>query len=170
MHPKWFGDSFDLVKRYFIEVLSDLNYEVFVDPMITEAWSSKQDEKDFYKLLKALPVQAIATTNNPKALLVDPDTGVGKTKKNTHVTIDHIVHLLQSHEIVFSFDQSFSRSTDQMVQLQSKLEELKRKGCHGFYYDSHARFLFASKSYDVLRKLEDGLISSGLPKRRLIHL
>lgn len=35
MNPKWFGDSFDIVKRYFVGVLKDAGFNVYVDPMFT---------------------------------------------------------------------------------------------------------------------------------------
>jgi hypothetical protein len=43
-------------------------------------------------------------------------------------------------------------------------------GGNGFYYDSHARFLFASLSADTLRRLHDNLIQLGLPAARLVGL
>ena len=35
MNPKWFGDSFDIVKWFFIANIRETGYQVFVDPMLT---------------------------------------------------------------------------------------------------------------------------------------
>ena len=37
MNPRLFGDSFDIVKRFFIKILKDAGYEVYVEPMFTLA-------------------------------------------------------------------------------------------------------------------------------------
>jgi len=72
-------------------------------------------------------------------------------------------------EIVFSFDQSFSRGGDALEQMGKKLSLLKKEGAVGFYYDSHARFLFSAKSPEVLANLERHLVAAGLPEKRFIN-
>jgi hypothetical protein len=164
MNPQWFGDSFDIVKRFFVENLNEIGYHVVVDPMLTGEWNGV--EHDFYKFLKAYPLtdKFIGKT----ALLLDPDTGIGKKKTHQHVTINCIVEQLSKHELVFSFDQSFSRGGSAIEKMQEKLSLLSETGNCGFYYDSHARFLFAAKSIESLNQLEQKLLHSGLPSSRLI--
>ena len=165
MNPQWFGDSFDIVKRYFVQILNDLNYQVAVDPMLTGEWNGQ--ERNFYKFLNV--VHAEDKQSGKTALLIDPDTGIGARRTPKHITIQCIVDRLRFFDIVFSFDQSFSRGSNVTEKIHEKLASLYGAGAHGFYYDSHARFLFASNSVEKLKAVENQLISSGLPHGRLIH-
>ena len=73
MNQKYLGDSYDLVKRFFCNILAMLGYEVVIDPMFTGEWNGK--EETFYGLIGARP---LAKTPNSRltALFIDPDTGV----------------------------------------------------------------------------------------------
>lgn len=166
MNGDWFGDSYDVVKRFFAEVLTSMGHAVYVDPMPTGEWASTE-----HGYLHFLRVQHIRdfTSDHKSALLLDPNTGVGKPSSRDHVTIEYIVRRLETHEVVWAFDQSISRSGDPLPQLQEKLRMLAEHGAHGFYYDSHARFLFASRSPSGLRALEEALLATGLPSSRLVH-
>ena len=167
MNPQWFGDSFDIVKRFFIGNIREMGYQVFVNPMLTGEWNGLENE--FYGFLGAAPLESLATSSGRTALLLDPDTGIGPKSTKQHVTIGMIVNYLQEHEIVFSFDQSFSRGGDALEQMDKKLSLLKKEGAAGFYYDSHARFLFSSKLPEVLSNLERHLVTAGLPEKRFIN-
>lgn len=164
MNPKWFGDSFDLVKRYFIDNLKSIGYTVTVDPMLTDDWNGTEEK--FYTLLGVVPLGK--SINGKKALFLDPDTGVGQRKTMKHTTISIISTHLKDFDIVFSFDQSFSRAGDATDKMTEKLKELQNTGNFGFYYDSHARFLFTSNSEKSLKELEEQILLSGLPENRLI--
>ncbi len=54
MNPEWFGDSFDIVKRFFVENLNKIGYHVVVDPMFTGEWNGL--EHKFYKFIEAYPL------------------------------------------------------------------------------------------------------------------
>lgn len=164
MNPQWFGDSFDIVKRFFVENLNAIGYHVVVDPMLTGDWNGL--EHDFYHFLKAYPLTE--KSGSKSALLLDPDTGIGTKKSKQHVTIKCIADHLLHHDIVFTFDQSFSRGGSASVKIREKLVLLQETGNHGFYYDSHARFLFAAKSIETLGVVEQQLLVSGLPASRLV--
>jgi len=166
MNPQWFGDSFDIVKRFFVENLNEIGYHVVVDPMLTGEWGGL--EKKFYKFLKAYPLSE--KSNRKSALLLDPDTGIGNKKTDEHVTIKCIAEHLSQHDVVFSFDQSFSRSGYATEKVKEKLTLLAETGNYGFYYDSHARFLFAANSIETLEEVEQQLLSSGLPASRLLKI
>lgn len=167
MNPKWFGDSFDIVKRFFIGNISEMGYQVFVDPMLTGEWNGLENK--FYDFIGAEPLKNLSTSSGRTALLLDPDTGIAPKQTKQHVTIRKIVDYLKEHEIVFTFDQSFSRGTDALEQMRKKLSLLKKEGAAGFYYDSHARFLFSAKSQEVLTNLERHLLKVGLPDKRFIN-
>jgi hypothetical protein len=166
MNPQWFGDSFDIVKRYFVENLRAIGYHVVVDPMFMGEWNRL--EQKFYHLLGASPLGE--SSSNKSALLLDPDIGIGKKKTKQHVTIEVIASHLRNYEVVFSFDQSFSRAGSATEKIREKLGRLKETGNFGFYYDSHARFLFAANALENLNEVEQQLLSSGLPASRLLKI
>ena len=167
MNSQYFGDSFDIVKRFFIGNIREMGYQVFVDPMFTGEWNGLENK--FYDFLGAAPLESLATSSGKTALLLDPDTGIGLNPTKQHVTVRMIVNYLQEHEIVFSFDQSFSRGGDALKKMREKLSLLKQEGAAGFYYNSHACFLFSAKSPEVLANLKRHLVTTGLPEKRLIN-
>jgi len=167
MNLQWFGDSYDIVKRFFISNIREMGYQVFVDPKLTGEWDGLENK--FYDFLGAGPLENLTSPSGRTALLLDPDKGIGRKPTKEHVTIGMIVKHLQNHEIVFSFDQSFSRGGDALEQMYKKLSLLKKEGAAGFYYDSHARFLFSAKLPEVLANLERHLVTAGLPKKRFIN-
>ncbi|MEE8403127.1 MAG: hypothetical protein V3R93_05165 [Candidatus Hydrothermarchaeaceae archaeon] len=166
MNPQWFGDSFDIVKRFFVENLNAIGYHVVVDPMLTGEWNGL--EHDFYQFLRAYPLSEKSSSKS--ALLLDPDTGIGKKKSKQHVTIKCIADKLLHYDVVFSFDQSFPRGGSTLEKIREKLVLLQETGNHGFYYDSHARFLFAAKSIETLGEVEQQLLESGLPVSRIVKV
>ncbi|MDX1439105.1 MAG: hypothetical protein R3284_04300 [Rubricoccaceae bacterium] len=167
MNPQWFGDSFDIVKRFFAEVLRELDYEIFVDPMSTGDWSELET-----RFLTFLGVQHIRDVKDTQrsALLLDPDTGIGKRETKKHTSIQRIITELGNHNIVFAFDQSFSRGRPSLPQMREKLEHVQSLGAFAFFYDSHARFLFASRSRQDLDSVVGQLIAVGLPSTRIVRL
>ncbi|MFZ5875664.1 MAG: hypothetical protein ACOYXU_04550 [Nitrospirota bacterium] len=167
MNRDWFGDSYDIVKRFFVGALRSLGYTVHVDPMPTGDWEST--ESAFLEFLGARHIRE-AQSADKSALFLDPDTGIAARQSRRHTSIPSIASHLERHAIVFVFDQSFSRSADSLPQLQAKLRELHELGAQGFYYNSHARFLFSSLSAERLRALHEALLKAGLPAHRLISL
>lgn len=166
MNPQWLGDSYDIVKKFFVDALKGIGYEVYVEPMFTGDW--KGGEQQFFEFLGAKQNDEYAEPHPKSALLFDPDTGIGKKASSKHVTISSIIKELRKYEIVFSFDQSFSRGIAPEGQMQEKLAVLDELGGIGFYYNSHARFLFAAKNLIALDTLRDKLIEIGLPAARLV--
>lgn len=166
MNPEWFGDSYDIVKRFFASSLLDLNYDVYIDPMITGEWGGDLDT--LYDFLKMRPLSEYRDSDS--ALFLDPDTGIGRSNSSKHTTISKIVEHLATHKIVFSFDMSFSRGSEPLAQMGKKLKTLVDHGAFGFYFDSHARFLFASNDEQRLASLQRHLKYIGLPESRFVGL
>ena len=52
--------------------------------------------------------------------------------------------------------------------MKNKIAELRKRECYAMYYDSHARFLFASLKQQPLRELRAHLLALGLPSERLL--
>jgi hypothetical protein len=166
MNPAWFGDSYDLVKRFFVGCLQSIGYDVEIDPVLTGDWDGK--ERDFYKLTCTIPIGS--SRNRTRALLLDPDTGIGTKRTEGRVTMRDVMDRLSDYDIVVVFDQSFSRGTNAQAKMIEKLNVLPSRGYSGFYYDSHARFLFAGQTQRTLDTLRSSLIELGLPAWRMVRL
>jgi hypothetical protein len=54
--------------------------------------------------------------------------------------------------------------------MMGKLKDLHAHDGIGFYYDSHAKFLFSSKSAEVVDSLKECLKELGLPSFRIIEI
>ncbi|HPI53024.1 MAG TPA: hypothetical protein PKX47_12375 [Smithellaceae bacterium] len=166
MHPEYFGDSYDLVKRFFIQELKTLGYTVTVQPMFTGTWGDQ--EQQFFELMGA-------SRRDPRinlarsALFIDPDTGINEKGGKAHVSFKALAEQANSSSIVFAFDQSFSRQMKPIEMMQEKLRRMEAMNCHAMYYDSHARFLFISMSQGLLQELKTHLHSVGLPTSRLVE-
>lgn len=165
MNPDWFGDSYDIVKRFFVGTLKREGFSVFVNPMFTGDWKGLEDS--FYSFIDALPYPT-GEIPGPSAVLLDPDTGIGKTKTERHMTVRDVADEATKFSIVFCFDQSFSRGQPQ-EQMEYRLRLLRTEKVYGFYYNSHAKFLFAGRDGKMMGKVELALAKSGLPKNRLFH-
>lgn len=164
MNTKYLGDSYDLVKRFFTRELTSLGYRVVADPMFTGTWTEEEKSR-FFTLVQASPEVNHAGRT---ALFLDPDTGVHERQSQQHVSYARIADETQKFQLVLSFDQSFSRKEAPAAVIQRKIEAMRALGCSAIYYDSHARFLFASRSDAVILELRDHLISVGLPSFRLV--
>lgn len=166
MNPKWFGDSYDIVKKFFVDTLKDIGYEVYIDPRFTGDWNGK--EQHFINFIGAKLNNDFEISTRKSALLVDPDTGIKERASSKHVNFNTIMQNLKKYEIVFLFDQSFSRSKSSEEQMQKKLSTLKKLDENGFYYDSHTKFLFASKNLNAINAIRERLLQIGMPSTRLI--
>jgi hypothetical protein len=166
MNPAHFGDSYDLVKRFFCIELASIGYEVVIDPLFTGDWHGAEDS--FYRLVNAVPIIRDQSRENPRALFLDPDTGVNKNGGKKHVPFSRIIDEAKNFEIVFSYDQSFSRSGNSATIMRKKVAEINALGCYAMYYDSHACFLFASVVEKPVCELHTHLLTLGLPENRLI--
>src|SRR5436189_3416914 len=101
MNPDWFGDSYDIVKRFFLESLRASGYDVYVDPMPTGNWGPC--ESAFLEFLRVKHVRE-AKGSAESALFLDPDTGIGAQASRRHTTVAGMVALLEHHSSVVVFD------------------------------------------------------------------
>jgi hypothetical protein len=168
MNPKWIGDSYDIVKRFFVKALKDLGYSVYIDPMFTGDVTEIREQ--FLEFIGAQIKQDKPPIAGQTAILVDPDTGISKKRTARHITIKDLVDLMDTYSIAFAFDQSFSYSKDDREQMVAKLKPMHELGAVGFYYDSHAKFAFGSKSAKAIESLKDHLKDKGLPASRIFEI
>lgn len=163
MRSCFVGDSYDLVKRFLCEEIQALGYRITLYPMYTGPWTGAEKRK--YRQLLGI------TTMSPdaaSAAFYDPDTGVHRRSTPAHLSMAQVAKATTEHTLVVSYDQSFSRGCD-ISHLHSKLNHMRQLGCSAMYYDSHARFLFASRSAQPLKSLRLRLATSGIPSRRLVR-
>lgn len=163
MNPKYFGDSYDIVKRFFCFELATLGYAITVKPMLTGDWAG--NEGAFYRLIGAGPMPAPGPRT---AVFFDPDTGVHERASIRHLSLLGLSTAARENDLAFSFDQSFSRQHVASEAMQHKLSLLMGMGSLGMYYDSHARFLFASSQASTINELRQHLLMLGLPASRLL--
>ena len=166
MNPSYFGDSYDIVKRFFCGELASLGYAVLAQPMFTGEWNGNRNA--FLRFVGASEFVRPLKSPSRTALFFDPDTGVHQRASRKHVSLAQVAEAANHHALAFAFDQSFSRQHDSAHAMQHKLSSMRELGCCAMYYDSHARFLFVSRAAEVLAQLRGHLLSLGLPSSRFV--
>jgi len=166
MNTKYFGDSYDLVKRVFIQVLKSEGYTVHVDPMFTDENAAM--ERDFYLLIGAERTLAKSPRSELTALFVDPDIGIGKKATKKHVTVQNLANRLESYALIMVFDQSFQRGHESEG-MQEKLSDFSGQGVSGFFFNSHAKFFFGSLRREPVEKCISALLRLGIPNSRFLR-
>jgi hypothetical protein len=166
MNPNYFGDSYDIVKRFFCAELRALGYSVVVKPMFTGDWKGSQEA--FLHFVGVSESQAGPSPFGRTALFFDPDTGVQLKSSPKHVSLAQLAEGAAEHALAFAFDQSFSRQHDPEVSMRQKLSALEERGCHAMYYNSHARFLFVARLKPPIAELRNHVVSLGMPVCRFI--
>jgi hypothetical protein len=124
------------------------------------------ERKGKIKLIGARPATTTPISSRHTALFLDPDTGIRERAEKQYVTFDRIVAELQKYSLVFAFDQAFNFQTNRLVVIREKLAAIRNRDYHGFYYDSHAKFLFVSRETENLKVFTRKLLELGLPESR----
>lgn len=101
MNPRYLGDSYDLVKRFFCHELSLLGYSVVVDPMLTGNWGA--NEQEFYRLIGARPMAQERSDSTRVALFLDPDSGISEKGDRERVSIGRLAQETTPLGVSFSF-------------------------------------------------------------------
>jgi len=168
MNPDHFGDSYDLVKRFFIEVLKSEGYTVYVDPVFTGNYAEMEDK--YYLLIRAKHKPAGRPRSKMPALFIDPDKGISEKETDKHVTIQKLVELLSTcqYTLIMVFDQSYRRvkNPSKKQQMSKKLSDFSDKHVFGFFFKSHANFFFGSLDKNLVAKHRRELIRLGIPSNR----
>ena len=108
---------------------------------------------------------ALAPKHQPKC--IGGITGLIKRKTKKY---RNNCRSLTINDLIFSFGQSFSRNKDDFIQIFKKLNRLDELGCHGFYYDSHAKFMFSAKSENERGKLRSSFFLHAYQQKELLKL
>jgi len=183
---KYFGDSYDIVKRSLLRWLGAYGAWV-AHPMFTEHVSS--DQAAAFSLLLGVPLLSLdiikAETDResyfararrcPDHLFLDPDTGLRLTAnraKNapSYLFGSEIISIVRERPTLLTlvFDQSLPRGREP-EQLAGKLAFLYNQGIASIAYVSHACFILMGTNKELVKKaLELIQCESGLPTSRFV--
>jgi hypothetical protein len=186
MNPKYFGDSYDIVKHCLLRWLASLG-PWQVHPMFTQTVTVEQAES-FSTLLGVglVSTRELAPNQDRNTfveearsckshLFLDPDTGVsiaavrGK-KAPAYLFVDELVQIAcrQKDLLTLVFDQSLPRGKERKG-LEDKLKAFASRELPGFAYRSHACFLVVGPDLAVVRQAREILGRDGhLPNERFV--
>jgi len=171
MKGKFLGDSYDIVKRLWADLLLE-TAPLYAAPVF---YKDRVLRQAFTQLTRIRMMDE--GPSGTFSVLLDPDTGVSLTNKHPpgHVTPAYIADQFTNPGVKFvvTYDQSYRREKPKpkRQQMQEKMTEMiKRHGCPSFYYVSHASFLFAAKSQQDLRELRTIIEKAGVPACKLEKL
>jgi len=164
------GDSYDLVKSFWQRVLAEWA-PLFAGPrFIPDDLREDYTRLTGIKMLPTPPPERFSIIN-------DPDIGIrlpGKRNQEerlTHTTISAIIVQLEAlrAKSIITFDQSNYRQSEYRLKQQrrAKIEELQRRLKYGFYYVSHAPFLFAFNNQDDMHHVRTILVDAGIPPGKI---
>ena len=169
MKQKYLGDSYDAVKRLWQEVFADWA------PLYANTRFICVDLQEAFMQMTRIPILD-GTPPSPYSILNDPDTGIyrpdwqGKVR-DTHISLATICEQLEEPAVycVVTYDQSIHRTPGLSAQTQRacKLQWLRDRNLHAFYYDSHAPFIFAFSNRGCLEDGERRLRKAGIPQGRI---
>jgi hypothetical protein len=169
VNRKYLGDSYDAVKRLWQSIFES-ELPLYAEPRFIP----KELRPDFTRLTR---IPLLPTSKRPHALLNDPDTGIrlpgrpNQRESREHIAVSTIAQQLEdgAATCVVTFDQSQHRLADlsALAQRTRKLEALRELQCCGFYYVSHAPFLFAFRLRSEMQRVSRLLIEAGIPQSRL---
>jgi hypothetical protein len=165
MHREYLGDSYDLVKRFFAQVLSQ------VAPLYAHPGFVPEEIQEHFTDLTSIRILREGQDGD-FGILLDPDTGIpldpGRPCTRKHAPIDFVVEATRKATYLICFDQSHHRkhALDPKGQRAWKREQLRKNGIPSFYYESHAPFLFAARDGRTLKELRKRLIHAGIPECR----
>jgi hypothetical protein len=184
LKTQFFGDSYDVVKRFLLQSLAP-NAEWAAFPMFTHDVTASEltAYEAFLGLRVVSPLALTASTDRAdhlsalagyRFIFLDPDTGISiKLRKGErsvkYVFASEVVALcLQDVErLLLVFDQSVPRGGEHKA-IADKLAYFRERRIAGFAYLSHACFVVLSASASVCEMARANLISCHLPTSRLI--
>lgn len=184
MRMQFFGDSYDVVKRFLIRTVApDAKWVAF--PMFTHEVAAAHISafEAFLGVSVASPHTMTSSTDRAAHLSVladhrhiflDPDTGIKLKPSNGAEAVKYVfgpelVALCEQSpdRLLLVFDQSVPRGAERKA-IAEKLGYFRDKGLCGFAYFSHACFLVLSRSEPVCEAARKRLLATHLPQNRLV--
>jgi hypothetical protein len=174
MRKKYFGDSYDFVKRSLLQCFIELGHWSAA-PMFTEEIEPRDVNE--WRMFLGIPLisDAVLTNENRSSyfnsaataqhLFIDPNTGLrltdGARDSVNYLFASELISLAEQRPrfLTMVFDQSLGRAAETVRcdEVTEKLRRLHEKGLFGFAYYSHACFLVLSQDETVLNKARGSL-------------
>lgn len=183
MRMQYFGDSYDVVKRFLLSTLAPgASWAAF--PMFTHAVTAGEVQAvERFLGVKVVSREAMERDTDRRAhftalaehknVFLDPDTGIKlkpSRSKNAakYVFAPELEQLCRAEpeRLLLVFDQSVGRGSE-IPHVSAKLAHFAESGLSAFAYLSHACFVVLSSSAERSRHAKERLLSSGLPAGRL---
>ncbi|HTW62518.1 MAG TPA: hypothetical protein VMD55_11965 [Terracidiphilus sp.] len=174
MKQAFLGDSYDILKRFWADSLRP------IAPLYAHARFIPLPLRAKYSLMTGISIldPAVELPGADFGILLDPNTGVPLPRESaspnatiSHTPLRYIARAMEecAPAYLICFDQSFHRieGLDKRSQRGKKLDYLRELGYSGFYYVSHAPFLFVFPNPESLSIVLAQLERTGLPKSRL---
>ena len=185
MRMKYFGDSYDVVKRSLVDWLLEFG-DWDAHPMFTEEVSNAETKmySDFLNVHVSSKAVLNPTTNRityfkstkeSGNMFLDPNTGVKLYGGQLRPSPDYL-YLFELQKIVHHrpsfltlvFDQAVARGNEPKS-VATKLARFQESGIHGMTYISHACFHILAADSNLLRSVYSRLLKkSKLPNSRFI--
>jgi hypothetical protein len=181
---QYFGDSFDVVKRFLLANLVPEASWVTL-PMFTHSVT----DTEVRALERFLGVEVVthvpienstdrgtyfSTASNHRHVFLDPDTGIKlkpvRGKNSAKYVFAHEIEQLcqmQSERLLLVFDQSVGRGSEK-AHVSNKISYFAEMKISAFAYLSHACFMVLSSNAGLTQQARARLLSSGLPMERLV--
>jgi len=184
MRIQFFGDSYDVVKRFLIRTVApDAKWIAF--PMFTHEVAAADISalEAFLGVSIASPHAMTSSTDRAahlsaladhRHIFLDPDTGIKLKPSNGADAVKYVfgpelVALCEQNpdRLLLVFDQSVPRGAERKA-IAEKLGYFRKKGLCGFAYLSHACFLVLSRSESACETARKRLLAAHLPQIRLV--
>lgn len=185
MKIDFFGDSYDIVKRFLLQTIAPgARWAAF--PMFTHAVT--QDELVAFETFLGVDVVSpgvlapdgdrvahLAALPHQQYIFLDPDTGIrlrpcgGRAAAN-YLFGPEVIDLCLSApgRLVLVFDQSVPRGRERKA-MADKLAYFAERGVHGFAYISHVCFVVLSASEPICAEAAARLAAAALPVQRILR-
>jgi hypothetical protein len=163
---EYLGDSYDLVKRFFGQVLHE------VAPLYADPTFVPEKIRTAFTKVTCIPIFQ-EDHKGDVGVLLDPTTGVPREpdarSTTSHASLAYIIEAAKESTYVICFDQSYYRTKESTKKEQraNKLKFLKDQGFSSFYYASHAPFLFVARKKETLNLILKWLREAGIPENML---
>jgi hypothetical protein len=184
MRMQFFGDSYDVVKRFLIRAIAP-DAKWVAHPMFTHPVTAA-DVGAFEGFLGVTIASAdamsasadrtkhfLALTHHQHVFL-DPDTGIRLQPSSgvdgtKYVFGPELITLCEQNprRLLLVFDQSVPRGTERKA-ITDKLSYFRAKGLCSFAYVSHACFVILSRSDAQCLEARNRLLATHLPPNRLV--
>lgn len=171
MKLKYFGDSYDIVKKSLLQWLETFGPWA-AHPMFTHP--TNDGEANAFSRFMSVPLLSrdvltaqcdrekyFATCRRSDSLLLDPDTGIrldpfNGTRAPEFVFAKELLWLAAERQnaLILTFDQSLARGREQQ-QVRAKLAHFAAYGLTGFAYVSHASFIVLGQARDLVNQAHE---------------